>query len=97
MSTLQPFVNKQVTVLTSDGRILHGILTGFDQTTNLILTHTVERTFSLDKPTEINELGLYLIRGDNVALCGEVDEEVESKIDWTKVRAAPIKETKHFG
>jgi U6 snRNA-associated Sm-like protein LSm8 len=87
-----------VTILTSDGRTLTGQLLGHDQTTNLILSGTVERIFSLpesDEATQEVEHGLYLIRGDNVAICGLVDESVENGIDWTAVKAHPLGGMKH--
>jgi U6 snRNA-associated Sm-like protein LSm8 len=98
MSSLQSFVNKKVTILTSDGRTLTGNLLGHDQTTNLILSSTVERIFSppdSDDPTTEVEHGLYLIRGDNVAICGLVDEEAESSIDWPQVKAEALGGMKH--
>ncbi|KAI5805914.1 hypothetical protein EDC01DRAFT_640786 [Geopyxis carbonaria] len=98
MSTLQSFVNKPVTIITSDGRTLTGKLLGCDQTTNLILSSTIERIFALpdsDEPTQEVEHGLYLIRGDNVAVLGLVDEEAEEGIDWTLVKAHPLGGMKH--
>lgn len=41
------------------------------------------------------EHGLYMIRGDNVVVCGLVDEEMDASIDWTKVRGEVIGSTKH--
>ncbi|EWC48794.1 hypothetical protein DRE_00099 [Drechslerella stenobrocha 248] len=101
MSQLSAYIDKTVTVITSDGRTLIGTLVGHDQTTNLILQHTRERIFQpLDTdigttPSEVIEHGLYLIRGDNVLLCGLVDEKMDAEIDWTKVRAEPFGTVKH--
>ncbi|KAL7273344.1 U4/U6-U5 snRNP complex subunit LSM8 [Rhizina undulata] len=98
MSSLQNFVNKTVTILTSDGRSLTGKLLGYDQTTNLILSQTVERIFTApgsDEATQEVEHGLYLIRGDNVAVLGLVDEELEQGIEWAQVRAVPLGSMKH--
>ncbi|KAI5814978.1 hypothetical protein BZA77DRAFT_317257 [Pyronema omphalodes] len=98
MSSLGPFVGKTVTILTSDGRILTGQLLGHDQTTNLILSSTVERIFSppdSEEQSQEVEHGLYLIRGDNVAVCGLVDEEREGGIDWTMLKAQPLGGVKH--
>lgn len=61
---LQSLVNTKVSVLTNDGKILIGTLLGFDQTTNLILSGTKERIFSLDGTIE-DELGLFLLRGNS--------------------------------
>ncbi|KAF8536486.1 hypothetical protein BDD12DRAFT_890145 [Trichophaea hybrida] len=98
MSSLGPFVGKTVTIITSDGRTLTGQLLGHDQTTNLILSSTIERIFSppdSDEPSQEVEHGLYLIRGDNVAVCGLVDEDIENGIDWTAVKAYPLGSMKH--
>lgn len=40
---------------------------------------------SPDKPTETIDLGLYLLRGESIVLCGLVDEEIDSQVDWEKV------------
>jgi U6 snRNA-associated Sm-like protein LSm8 len=66
MSQLQSFVNHTIQVLTADGRIIIGILKGFDQTTNLILSQSKERVFSSTEDVQELQLGLYLIRGDNM-------------------------------
>lgn len=36
-------------------------------------------------------LGTYLFRGDNVAIVGEVDEEMDNRCDLTQLRAPPLK------
>ena len=43
-----------------------GLMKGFDQSTNLILSQCHERIFSLQDGVETVELGLYIVRGDNV-------------------------------
>ena len=52
--------------------LLQGVLKGFDQCVNVILYDSFERVFSLKEPVEAVELGLYIVRGDNmyvVRLC----------------------------
>ena len=44
---------------------------------------------------EVQELGLYMIRGDTVVTVGEVDADKEQIIDYSKIKAAPIKPTGH--
>ncbi|OLL21807.1 U6 snRNA-associated Sm-like protein LSm8 [Neolecta irregularis DAH-3] len=95
MSSLQTFVNKLVTIVTADGRILTGDLIGYDQTTNLILKNTEERIFRIDEGVEIAKLGLYVLRGDSIVLVGETDTELEDKIDWLKIKADQIQEVRH--
>jgi U6 snRNA-associated Sm-like protein LSm8 len=40
-------------------------------------------------------LGLKIIRGDNVAIVGVVDEDIEQQIDYSKVRAEPLNPVVH--
>lgn len=42
------------------------MLKGYDQTVNLVLEDSFERVYSLKEPVEAVELGLYIIRGDNM-------------------------------
>lgn len=86
---------ENVAIITTDGRNFVGTLKGYDQTTNIILANTKERIISPDEPTEIIELGLYLLRGESVAVCGLIDDEIDKKIDWSNVRGQTIGTTKH--
>ncbi|KAJ5382581.1 Ribonucleoprotein LSM domain eukaryotic/archaea-type [Penicillium fimorum] len=96
--SLHFYVNKKVLILTVDGRTLIGDLLSTDQTTNLVLANTVERIIRTpddDEPSTEIEHGLYLIRGDNVVVCGEIDEKMDGDIDWTKVKGEVIRDTKN--
>lgn len=82
-----------------DGRTLLGTLLSTDQLTNLVLSQTVERIIRTpDDPEPSSEIehGLYLIRGDNVVICGEVDQAIDSDIDWGKVKGEVIRGTKNL-
>jgi len=94
-STLDTLVNQVISVITSDGRIIVGLLKGFDQTVNLILEESHERVFSSDQGVEQVALGLYIIRGDNVAVVGEVDDGTDSALDFENMRAAPLNPVVH--
>lgn len=72
-------------ILTSQGQ-----LKGFDQKMNILLDSCVERVFSLTGPPEVAELGLYIIRGDSVAILGKVDEKLEEDVDTGSLRGLPI-------
>ena len=64
-----------------------------DQVTNLVLSDTIERIIREqgdDEPSSEQPHGLYLVRGDNVVVCGLVDEELDASIDWSKVRGDVI-------
>jgi len=75
--------------------MLQGNLRGYDQTINLILESCHERIFSTTAGVEEVELGLYIVRGDNVAMVCEVDEAEDSSRDLSEVRAEPLKSLTH--
>ncbi|KAL1914684.1 uncharacterized protein VTP21DRAFT_8095 [Calcarisporiella thermophila] len=89
MSHLQSFVDHVVSIITCDGRVLVGTLKGFDQITNIILDKCHERVYS-PEGTEILPLGLYLIRGDNVSVVGELDETKDGEIDHASIKGEPL-------
>ena len=91
---LADMLEKNVSVLTNDGRNLTGILHGFDQITNLVLTHTTERIFDPNKPVEHLQLGVYIVRGPDVALIGEIDEQEIAKLDLHNARAGDLRPLK---
>jgi len=91
---LDAYISKSVNIVTSDGRIIIGTLRGFDQTINIILDDSHERVFSATGGVEQVPLGLYIIRGDNVALIGEIDEELDRNIDFSRIRADPLQAAK---
>jgi U6 snRNA-associated Sm-like protein LSm8 len=77
--------------MTTDGRILVGNLRGLDQALNAVVSECEERLYSKDEGMKVNKIGLYLIRGDNVASLGEIDEELEETLDYKNIRAEPLK------
>lgn len=46
--------------------VFQGVLKGFDQTVNMILAQSHERVYSSGAGVEKVQLGLYIIRGDNM-------------------------------
>ncbi|KAK4971166.1 U4/U6-U5 snRNP complex subunit LSM8 [Elasticomyces elasticus] len=97
--SLQAYINKKVLIITVDGRTLVGTLLSCDQVTNVVLKAAVERVIrehGSEKASEEHPLGNYLIRGDNVVVCGLVDEALDASIDWTKVRGDVIGSTKNI-
>ncbi|TWU74437.1 hypothetical protein ED733_004299 [Metarhizium rileyi] len=98
MATLGGYLNKKVLVVTADSRILVGTLSACDQSTNLVLSATEERVIHEtddDEPSEIHQLGLYLVRGDNVCSVGLIDEGLDESINWTEVKGSEIGGIKH--
>jgi U6 snRNA-associated Sm-like protein LSm8 len=94
-SQLRDMVDKKVLVVTCDGRIICGLLKGFDRQTNLILASSQERLYSLEAGVEIVYLGLYVLRGTNVSIAGEVDLDADRKIDFPSVRGESINPVVH--
>eukprot|EP01119_Soliformovum_irregulare_P002198 TRINITY_DN1245_c0_g1_i2.p1 TRINITY_DN1245_c0_g1~~TRINITY_DN1245_c0_g1_i2.p1 ORF type:complete len:142 (+),score=33.89 TRINITY_DN1245_c0_g1_i2:38-463(+) len=84
-------IDKKLLVVLRDGRRLVGILRTFDQFANIVLEDTYERIFMDDTYGE-KAVGLYLIRGENVVLLGEVDVDKEEEILKTKLKKVPFPE-----
>ncbi|KDE03550.1 hypothetical protein MVLG_05978 [Microbotryum lychnidis-dioicae p1A1 Lamole] len=71
-------VDKKILVHLRDGRRLNGVLRSYDQYANLVLTQTIERIFHPPSKTFAQtDRGVFLIRGENVVLLGEVDLDTE--------------------
>ncbi|XP_066500701.1 U6 snRNA-associated Sm-like protein LSm1 [Hoplias malabaricus] len=69
-------IDKKHLVLLRDGRTLIGILRSIDQFANLVLHQTVERIHVKKKFGDIPR-GIFVVRGENVVLLGEVDLDKE--------------------
>lgn len=70
-------IDKKHLVLLRDGRTLIGFLRSIDQFANLVLHQTVERIHVGKKYGDIPR-GIFVVRGENVVLLGEIDLEKES-------------------
>ncbi|KAJ8436816.1 hypothetical protein Cgig2_032044 [Carnegiea gigantea] len=92
---LEPLVDQMISVITNDGRNIVGILKGFDQATNIILDESHERVFSTKEGVQQIVLGLYIIRGDNISIIGELDEDLDAHIDLSQLRGHPLKPVIH--
>lgn len=90
-AVLATLVDTTISVITADGRNIVGTLRGYDQSTNLILDKCHERVYSTKAGVEQLVLGLYVIRGDNIAVVGELDEDLDRELDLGTMRAAPLK------
>lgn len=84
-------IDKKLMVLLRDGRTLIGYLRSIDQFANLVLHRTIERIHVGDKFGDMPR-GIFLIRGENVVLCGEVPEDEEYHSSLTKVDPLEILE-----
>ncbi|KAK5678923.1 hypothetical protein LTR17_018423 [Elasticomyces elasticus] len=78
---LLDLTDKKLMVVLRDGRKLIGVLRSWDQFGNLVMQDTVERLFV---PKEFLyadiERGLFLVRGENVSLLGEIDLDKDDYI-----------------
>ncbi|KAH9962870.1 hypothetical protein BC827DRAFT_1129542 [Russula dissimulans] len=90
MSSLQGYVDRRVLLVLQDGRAIIGVLAGYDQKSNVVLSDSKERVYSMDEGVEEIPLGLYLVKGDMIIMIGEIDEERDSAIDLSTIRADPI-------
>ncbi|MBQ7701310.1 MAG: RNA-binding protein [Candidatus Methanomethylophilaceae archaeon] len=62
LALLEKTIDKRVSLLLKDGRILEGKLTGYDEYMNMVLEETSERTVN----DEERRLGTVVLRGNNV-------------------------------
>jgi len=97
MASLESYVNRFVSIITADGRNFIGTLKGFDQTINIILDDTHERVFSSSSGVEQVVLGLHIVRGDNIAVVGEIDEDIDARLDLHNIKAEPLNAVSHGG
>ncbi|KAM5345785.1 hypothetical protein ACJ41O_011646 [Fusarium nematophilum] len=80
---LLDLTDKKLMVALRDGRKLIGVLRSWDQFANLVLQSTIERIFAPSpesagdgRPTGLYadiSHGIFLVRGENVLLLGEID------------------------
>mmetsp|Transcript_33861 Transcript_33861/g.40950 ORF Transcript_33861/g.40950 Transcript_33861/m.40950 type:complete len:126 (+) Transcript_33861:272-649(+) len=83
-------LDKKQLIMLRDGRKLIGILRSFDQFANLVLEEAVERIIVGEQYADL-PLGLYVIRGENVVLLGQIDPEREIPTNLEKVSVDQIK------
>ncbi|CAA3020275.1 sm LSM1B [Olea europaea subsp. europaea] len=90
-TSLASYLDRKLLVLLRDGRKLLGTLRSFDQFANAVLEGACERVIVGDLYCDI-PLGLYIIRGENVVLIGELDlEKEELPPHMTRVSVDEIK------
>lgn len=71
---LNSFADKRIFVWLRDNRKLFGILRTYDQFGNLTLSDTYERFYAGLEYAQVLH-GVYLVRGENVVLVGDLDAE----------------------
>jgi U6 snRNA-associated Sm-like protein LSm1 len=78
VASLVEELDKKLLVMHRDGSKILGTLRSFDQFANIVLQDAVERIIVGSSYSDI-PLGLYIVRGENVVLMGEVDEATETQ------------------
>merc|ERR1712061_943984 len=86
---LSKFNGGIVSIITNDGRQIVGILCGFDQMTNIVIKQCHERIYQPKNAVEMIELGVLVVRGDNIAIIGDLDHELETNNDLSKMYQKP--------
>ncbi|KAK9828780.1 hypothetical protein WJX72_002042 [[Myrmecia] bisecta] len=84
-------LDKLLLVQLRDGRKIVGILRSFDQFANLVMEASRERIVVGNLYAEV-PLGLYVVRGENVVLLGELDPARDPPAALTRVSEAEIKQ-----
>ncbi|RAO66739.1 uncharacterized protein BHQ10_002751 [Talaromyces amestolkiae] len=84
---LLDLTDKKLVLVLRDGRKLIGVLRSWDQFANLVLQDTVERIYSGNLYAE-EHVGLYLVRGENVLLLGEIDLDKEDDLPETLIQVS---------
>lgn len=82
-------VDKKLMVLLRDGRTLIGYLRSVDQFANLVLHRTIERIHVGNEYGDIQR-GVFIIRGENVVLLGEIDREKENNLPLKEISVDDI-------
>jgi len=90
MASLQGYVDRRVLLILQDGRAIVGVMAGFDQKSNVVLSDSKERVYSIDEGVEEIPLGLYLVKGDMIVLIGEIDDALDNAVDLSTIHAEPI-------
>ncbi|KAJ8716781.1 hypothetical protein PYW07_003408 [Mythimna separata] len=82
-------LDKKLMVLLRDGRTLIGYLRCVDQFANLVLHKTIERIHVGREYGDIPR-GIFIVRGENVVLLGEIDKDKEDSLPLTEVSVDDI-------
>ena len=77
VTSLAEQLDKVVLLVLRDGKHLIGRLTSYDNFGSLVLENSSERKFAGGKYCDV-EQGVFLVRGENITLIGEVDKEMEA-------------------
>ncbi|BCR88372.1 U6 snRNA-associated Sm-like protein LSm1 [Aspergillus chevalieri] len=87
---LLDLTDKKLVLVLRDGRKLVGVLRSWDQFANLVLQDTVERIYAGGLYADIPR-GIFIVRGENVLLLGEIDLDREDDVP-PNIQQAPFEE-----
>ncbi|XP_065684787.1 LOW QUALITY PROTEIN: U6 snRNA-associated Sm-like protein LSm1 [Hydra vulgaris] len=82
-------LDKRLLVVLRDGRTLIGKLRSVDQFANVVLENTIERIHVGNKYGDISR-GVFIVRGDNIVLLGEMDALKEKSSGLKEVTVEEI-------
>ncbi|XP_076345586.1 U6 snRNA-associated Sm-like protein LSm1 isoform X1 [Tachypleus tridentatus] len=88
-------LDKKLMVLLRDGRTLIGYLRSIDQFANLVLHKTIERIHVGKRYGDIPR-GIFIVRGENVILLGEIDLDREEGTTLEQVSVEEILEAQRI-
>jgi U6 snRNA-associated Sm-like protein LSm1 len=94
-ASLIEYIDKQLMIILRDGKKLIGYLRSIDQYANLLLSSTFERIYVNNKYADIQR-GVYIVRGENVVLLGEVDFNMPPKVNLEQVSEKEILELQNL-
>ena len=86
MSSFCAQLDKTILLILRDGKLLLGSLASYDQFGSILLENTRERVCAGGLFADV-DVGMLLIRGDNIALIGEV---VRACIDRHEIRRTTL-------
>ena len=89
IANLQDYLESRVVVELRDKRTITGLLRSFDQFGNALLEDAQERLIHCGIFAEL-PLGIFVVRGENIALIGQVDTKTEA--EQTLVKRRPYAE-----
>ncbi len=61
IKVIEEFLNKRISMLMKDNRIIEGVLIGYDEYMNLIINDSEERVNE-----SVRKLGVVIVRGNNI-------------------------------
>ncbi len=61
IKVIEDFLNKRISMLMKDNRIIEGVLIGYDEYMNLIINDSEERIND-----SVRKLGVVIVRGNNI-------------------------------